>query len=426
MALMKLKCLEGVEIDPETCPIEELERIRDACKREEDYWNTMQLSAKTFINSVYGVFGTSYFNLSNIDIAESITLQGQDLIKYSVIKVDDYFKNMWHLDYEGHKRVSDIMINEYGFKNFDRENFERMARIPLQFNTLQVYGDSVAGDSRIRLKYGDNYFTKEIQELFNEVCDSDSGDKIRVRVNGSYLVCTYDPENDEPIYRGIDYIMRHKTNKRRFRICLDGGNSVVVTEDHSIMVLKDDKLVEAAVKDLHIGDKLIVYANRESVVQNNIHSIIYVGCDDEYVYDLCVFADKDIQHTFFADDILVHNTDSVSGDTMVKTEKHQDGIAIKDLYDENSENVGDSTLAGHESVNTDDKVLNVYNGELYNAGIKRIIRHKVTKPKWKIVTSSGKIIYCTADHSLVVVRDGLQIVIKPNELQKGDKFITLK
>lgn len=432
MALMKLKCLEGVEIDPETCPIEELERMKDACKREEDYWNTMQLSAKTFINSVYGVFGTSYFNLANIDIAESITLQGQDLIKYSVIKVDDYFKNMWHLDYEGHKRVSDIMINEYGFKDFDRENFERMARTPLQFNSLQVYGDSVAGDSRIQLKYGDNYFTEEIQELFNEFCDSDSGDKIRVKVGSKYLVGTYDPETDKPIYRGIDYVMRHKTKKRRFRICLDGGNSVVVTEDHSIMVLKDDNLVEVAVKDLHIDDKLIVYANRESVVQKEIHSIIYVGCDDEYVYDLCVFADKDIQHTFFANNILVHNTDSVSGDTVVVTKNHPNGISIERLHGENAEyavEFGDN----HESVLTDDMVLNYSGNEIYLAPVSRIIRHKVTKDKYLLYTKySGNSVECTADHSLIVYRkedDTGQYwshVIKPHEMKEGDLVVTCK
>lgn len=142
MASKTIKCLGGYEIDPETCPIEELERVCSLCKREEDYWNTMQLSAKTFINSVYGVFGTTFFNLSNIDLAESITLQGQDLIKYSVRMVDGYFKEIWHTDYEGHKRVSDIMINEYNVKDFDRERFEREARNPLTFNTLQAYGDT--------------------------------------------------------------------------------------------------------------------------------------------------------------------------------------------------------------------------------------------------------------------------------------------
>ena len=41
MAVRKIKCLDGLEIDPETCPIEELERVQKLCKREEDYWNTI-------------------------------------------------------------------------------------------------------------------------------------------------------------------------------------------------------------------------------------------------------------------------------------------------------------------------------------------------------------------------------------------------
>ena len=131
-----------MEIDPETCSLEELERVQKLCEIEREYWNTMQLSAKTFINSVYGVFGTVFFNLCNIDIAESITLQGQDLIKYSVRHVDSYFKDLWHNDYEGHKRVSDIMINEFGIKDFNRERFENLARTPLNFKSLQIYGDT--------------------------------------------------------------------------------------------------------------------------------------------------------------------------------------------------------------------------------------------------------------------------------------------
>ena len=50
------------DIDPETCSIEELKAAIIKCDDAEKYYNTMQLSAKTFINSVYGVFGTSYFN----------------------------------------------------------------------------------------------------------------------------------------------------------------------------------------------------------------------------------------------------------------------------------------------------------------------------------------------------------------------------
>ena len=106
--------MEEQNFNPETCTIDELKAVIEKYKNEEEYYNTMQLSAKTFINSVYGVFGTEWFNLANTDIAESITLQGQDLIKFSVIEINKYINEFWNKDYEGHKRIADRLRNIFG------------------------------------------------------------------------------------------------------------------------------------------------------------------------------------------------------------------------------------------------------------------------------------------------------------------------
>ena len=128
--------------DPETCPLDLLRKKIAEYTDEEDYYNTMQQSAKTFINSVYGVFGTEFFNLANTDIAESITLQGQDLIKYSVIQINDYIKNLWNQDIDGHKRVADRMKTLFG-DAFDYEKFMNAARTnKIMIDTMQVYGDT--------------------------------------------------------------------------------------------------------------------------------------------------------------------------------------------------------------------------------------------------------------------------------------------
>ena len=43
-----------------------------------------QNAIKILINSFYGAFGNRYFYFHNNDIAQSITLQGQDLIKFTI------------------------------------------------------------------------------------------------------------------------------------------------------------------------------------------------------------------------------------------------------------------------------------------------------------------------------------------------------
>lgn len=62
-----------------------------------------QGAIKILINSIYGAFGNKWFYFYNPDIAQSITLQGQDLIKFSIKAINFYFKERWHLDKELHE-----------------------------------------------------------------------------------------------------------------------------------------------------------------------------------------------------------------------------------------------------------------------------------------------------------------------------------
>lgn len=64
-----------------------------------------QNAIKILINSFYGAFGNRYFYFHNNDIAQSITLQGQDLIKFSIKAINHYFMNMWHVDTELHEKL---------------------------------------------------------------------------------------------------------------------------------------------------------------------------------------------------------------------------------------------------------------------------------------------------------------------------------
>jgi hypothetical protein len=99
---------------------------------------------------------------------------------------------------------------------------------------------------------------------------------------------------------------------------------------------------------------------------------------------------------------------------------------IEQWYNENRESAG-NTLVGHESVKTNDQILNwAYDKGLYYANVKRIIRHKVNKIQWKIKTKSGKEIIVTDDHSLIVFRNNQKIEIKPKNILVGDKVICVK
>ena len=118
------------------------------------------------------------------------------------------------------------------------------------------------------------------------------------------------------------------------------------------------------------------------------------------------------------------DTDSCSCDSIIRT--NNGSFTIEEWYNNNIKNgSAGETLKGHESVKTNDLVLN-YSDELYYTGVKRIIRHKVSKPKWKLKTKSGKEIIITNDHSMIVFRDGIKIEVKPSQILKTDKILIIK
>jgi hypothetical protein len=117
------------------------------------------------------------------------------------------------------------------------------------------------------------------------------------------------------------------------------------------------------------------------------------------------------------------DTDSISGDSVICTDVGN--ITVEKLYNESIISAG-CTLAGHESVSTDRKILNWSEKEnLYFANPKRIIRHKVSKVKWKLRTKSGKEIIITNDHSMIVFREGKKLEVKPSEILKSDKILCI-
>lgn len=77
----------------------------EALKSEAETLDLFQKAVKVIINQIYGAFGNNNFYFCNYDIAESITLQGQDLIKFAIKICNHYMRNKWHVDYELHQHL---------------------------------------------------------------------------------------------------------------------------------------------------------------------------------------------------------------------------------------------------------------------------------------------------------------------------------
>jgi len=98
--------LKWTQCNPATASKEEILAEIERLKSLRDRYMNAEQAVKIFINSVYGACGSPWFAFFNTDIAEAVTLQGQDLIKYSEKILNRYFLEFWHKDAKLHEKMN--------------------------------------------------------------------------------------------------------------------------------------------------------------------------------------------------------------------------------------------------------------------------------------------------------------------------------
>ena len=185
---------------------------------EEEFWDKRQLVKKINLNSLYGAILNPGCRFFDKRIGQSTTLTGRAIAKHMAGKVNE------------------IITGEFD-----------------HIGKAIIYGDSVTGDTLIKTDNGET----TIEELFNQ-CQNQS--MIGEKEYGTETYCKvigFNAYEDSPIMSEISYVMRHKTKKKIYKITLENGKSVKVTEDHSIMVDRDGFLMEFTPNDIKDNDLII-------------------------------------------------------------------------------------------------------------------------------------------------------------------------
>jgi intein/homing endonuclease len=122
--------------------------------------------------------------------------------------------------------------------------------------------------------------------------------------------------------------------------------------------------------------------------------------------------------------IIYNDTDSVPYDTTVCINGVD--IAIGDLYNRYANDNIVTSKHGHETIDIKNIRTSTYNTNtrcVVESPVKRLIRHRVTKRRFKIKTSNGDEVIMTEDHGLMVLRNDTVIRISPKEYKPGDKIL---
>lgn len=186
--------------------------------------NTGQMVAKVLINSLYGALGNKYFKLFNVNIARAITANTRFYI---------------HLL---NHRLNNYLFEKTGIKN----------------SVIYNDTDSVAEDTIIRTNQGDF----EIQKLFDIApgCTTVKGNDDFVKILSATILTPSMSKDKKVEMKPIKHIMKHRVIKKMYKITVN-DKSVIVTQDHSIIVLRDGVLTDVKPQDIINTDKVIYINN---------------------------------------------------------------------------------------------------------------------------------------------------------------------
>lgn len=179
-----------------------------------DQLDNEQFSRKLLLNSLYGATGSQYFRYFDLRIAEGITAAGQ-----------------------ASNFVAEKAINDF---------CKRATNTPNKDYVIAMDTDSVVGSSIINVN-GDNMTIADYFDSLSLWENESRGVKIGDGITPSLNLSNGNVENNRVVYA-----MRHKVKKRLFKVTSETGNSVTVTEDHSIMAYNSisDTIVELSPRDL--------------------------------------------------------------------------------------------------------------------------------------------------------------------------------
>ena len=263
--------------------------------------DAIQIAIKIAINSLYGASGNEGFRYFNHSIAEGITQSGQLAIKYIGKRVCEF------LD-----KLCDTTTDVAQWWSYSDT-------------------DSVVGDSIIIVDGQEMPISKLFDDTTGAGSITRNGSEVK-QVSGR-VARAFDGSNvvDKP----ITYVMRHKTNKRLYRISDGSNQSVIVTEDHSVIVKRDGECVSCKPHNILVSSDSIILHDGctatptiEYIGYTNDYIYEYIDAN-EYVYDIEV----EDTHNFFANGILVHNSMYISLDYLVQKLTHGKPFEEKAMVD---------------------------------------------------------------------------------------------
>jgi DNA polymerase elongation subunit (family B) len=202
-------------------PIQDL--INDISK-----YKNLQMAKKIALNSAYGALANIYFRFYNKQIAESITVSGQLAIRWIARKLNEYLNKILKTDNK------DYVIA------IDTDSVVGDTKIYVNGNQISIeeYYNSITKDNIIKEDSLNESFVKEVND------------------DTSYGLDQFGSLRE----KRIKYVMKHKVRKKLYKITIS-DKSVIVTEDHSVIVKRDGKYISIKPSMIDMDTDTLIFIN---------------------------------------------------------------------------------------------------------------------------------------------------------------------
>ena len=268
--------MNSTNFDVLNCSREDLEKLSDSelesllkfTQDKSNEYHILQISLKTLINSLYGALGNKAFILINEKIAQAITGNGRYFIKSFGRRIENHLQSL---------------------KSWNKPYY-------IYSDTDSCVGDTLISTSLGKIKIEDLF------EKSGEIVKNENGSFVK-RLDEKILAKSMN-SNFEIQDKKIIYVMKHKVNKRMFKISTE-NRSVIITEDHSVMINRNNNLISVKPTEILKSDELILESKQKDllyIIEN--YKIEDLGIQELDVYDIEV----EDNHNFFGNDILLHNS----------------------------------------------------------------------------------------------------------------------
>ena len=248
--------------------------------------NGKQNALKITANSIYGILGAGTSPLCMKELAASTTAIGRQMLETARTFVENDFVTIIKEYYQAIQNNDDNKIKELNDMYLEKQTSENIEFIrcalgellnKFEINPHVIYGDSCTGDTPIILNIDGNIkiqtfndFNKNKWSEYRSFKDPKIYELLKENnlINNNFKHPEYNKlSNKQQIdtlkqdikiwtdkgWSNINRIIRHKTDKKIYRIVTDSG-CVDVTEDHSLLDIDGEQIKP---KDCKIGQKLL-------------------------------------------------------------------------------------------------------------------------------------------------------------------------